>query len=103
MFDPARYTEDFSREQGFALADWLQVLPGAVAPHALQLNPGRDAATVPLATGTLHLSWQVLPPRRIALMRMPRLQVRYQFSGVARAERQAFMRRFDLFTQRGGG
>ena len=103
MFAPSRYTDDFSREQGFALADWLQVLPGAVAPHPLQLAAGGDGAEVRIGTGRLQLRWQVLPPRQIALLRMPRLQVHYAFSGLADAERQAFMRHFDLYTQRGGG
>jgi len=39
----------------------------------------------------------------IALMRLPRLALRFAFSGVSEAERHAFMKRFDLYTQRGGG
>jgi len=103
MFDPARYTEDFTREQGFTVAEWCQVLPGAVAPHTLEPGPGADEAHVRLATGHLRLRWTALPPRQIALIRMPRLQVNYRFDGVPEAERVRFMRHFDLFTQRGGG
>ena len=43
------------------------------------------------------------PPRRIALLSMPRLGVQFRFSGIDEASRQAFMRYFDLYTQRGGG
>ena len=103
MFDPSRYTEDFTREQGFTAAEWRQVLPGAVAPHALELAPGADEARVAIGPGALQLRWTTLSPRQIALMRMPRLQVHYRFDAVPEAERVRFMRHFDLYTQRGGG
>jgi hypothetical protein len=54
-------------------------------------------------SGHLLLRWQVLPPRSIALMRMPRLQVAYRFSGLDAGQQAAFLRYFDLFMQRGGG
>ncbi|MBL8308097.1 MAG: hypothetical protein JNM33_15500 [Rubrivivax sp.] len=91
----------FSRDCGCSETEWLRSLPEAVAPHALVLHAG--AATVSLDHGHLHLRWQPLPPRRIALLRLPRLQVDFEFVGVAEAERQAFLRRFDLCMQRGGG
>lgn len=69
--------------------------------HALTLAAG--AATVALPPGRLLLAWQVLSPRRIALITLPRLQVRYTFDGVDAATRQRFMKRFDLHIQRGGG
>jgi len=56
-----------------------------------------------LPAGRLHLSWAELPPRRIALLKMPRLQVAFQFEGLDAAERYRFMKRFDLYMQRGGG
>jgi hypothetical protein len=45
----------------------------------------------------------VLPPRQIALVRIARLAVHYRVDGVAEDQRLAFMRYFDLYTQRGGG
>jgi hypothetical protein len=96
------YPAEFHREQGFTEADWLSCLPGAVRGAALSLvAPGQ--ARVPVGAGTLHLSWQVKPPRQIALMRMPVLATQYRFDGVSDADRQAFMKFFDLYTQRGGG
>ena len=92
----------FEREQGFAEADWLRTLPGAVRDHALVLPaPGR--AVVHIGAGTLQLSWTVLPPRRIALIAMPRMAVHYCFEGVDTEARREFLRYFDLYTQRGGG
>jgi hypothetical protein len=42
-------------------------------------------------------------PRVIALVQMPRLVVTFRFAGVDTAARNAFMKRFDLYMQRGGG
>lgn len=96
------YPAEFRREQGFTEADWLNCLPGATAGHTLAIDgPGR--ATVAIGTGRLHLAWQVMPPRQIALMRMPVLATHYRFDGVPDDQRQAFMKFFDLYTQRGGG
>jgi hypothetical protein len=50
----------------------------------------------------LHLTWTVLPPRRIALRCLPRLQMHYRFEGVPDDTRQAFMRSFDRYMLRGG-
>lgn len=103
MHDPARYTEAFEREHGFTPAQWLDCLPGAVGGHALKLDPVAGEARVHIGGGTLALQWSALPPRRIALVQLPRLAVRYRFSDVPHDARVAFMRYFDLFMQRGGG
>ena len=96
------YPAEFRREQGFTESDWLHCLPGAVRGCPLAISgPGR--ATVQVGAGTLNLAWQVQPPRQIALMRMPVLATHYRFDGVAEDDRQAFMKFFDLYTQRGGG
>ena len=63
-------------------------------------GPGRRSPST-----AARSSWPgtALPPRQIALMRMPRMAVRFRFEGVDEAPRQRFMRYFDLYTQRGGG
>ncbi len=101
MFDPLSLGTEFSREHGTTEAEWLQQLPGAVRDHALTLGPGE--AWVAIGSGTLHLQWDVLPPRQIALIRMPRLLVRYRFSDVPDEPRARFLRYFFLFIQKGGG
>ena len=98
----AHYAAKFERDMACTLAEWLRWLPGATGGLPLQLEPGR--ALVTLGSGNLNLSWHELPPRQIALLRLPRLGVRFAFDGaVPEAERQRFMRYFDLYTQRGGG
>jgi len=94
----------FEREQGYTDSEWLRCLPGAVGPHALALPaPGRARVTLAGGLGTMQLHWTVLPPRRIALLSVPRLAVRFEFDGVPAEARREFMRWFDLYTQRGGG
>ena len=95
------YDAAFERDVGCTEAEWLGWLPGACGQHALDLGPGR--ADVSVGAGRLRLDWQPLPPRRIALMTMPRLAVRFRFEGVDAAERLRFMRYFDLHMHRGGG
>ncbi|MBI5258768.1 MAG: hypothetical protein HY855_19845 [Burkholderiales bacterium] len=96
------YPAEFTRDYGCTEAEWLGWLPGATRQATIE-RPAPGLARVPVAGGWLVLQWQVLPPRQIALMRMPRLQVRHQFEAVDEAARLAFMRYFDLFMQRGGG
>lgn len=103
VHDPASYTEAFEREHGFTSEQWLDGLRGAVGAHALELGADPGRARVHIGNGALELCWAELPPRRIALMRMPRLAVSYRFSAVPHDCRVAFMRYFDLFMQRGGG
>ena len=95
---------EFTREHGSTESDWLRCLPGAVGPHRLSLCAPAEATVAIGPGGQLDLRWQVLPERRIALMRMPRMQVHYRFSGaLSDDERTRFLRYFDLFMQRGGG
>lgn len=82
-------------------AEWLQALPAAIGAHTHQLRAG--AAIITFHTGRLQLTWQVQPPRQIALIRLPRLWVRFNFQQVPPDQRHAFMQRFDLYMQRGGG
>ena len=96
------YDAVFERDVGCTEAEWLGWLPGACKDQPLALD-GASATVAIGARGRLLLSWSPLPPRRIALMCMPRLAVRFRFEDVDAAERQRFMRYFDLHMQRGGG
>jgi hypothetical protein len=58
---------------------------------------------VRIGDGALGIKWEVADPRVIALVSVPRLVVRFRFAGVDDATRNAFMKRFDLYMQRGGG
>jgi len=93
--------ERFERDMGCTEAEWLQWLPAAVGGCPVRVH--RREATVSVAGGVLRLRWQPMPARAIALLRIPRLHVAFAFEGVDAQARAGFMRRFDLFTQRGGG
>lgn len=97
----SHYDERFERDMGTTEAEWLAALPRACGEHPITCAPGQ--AQVRIGPGQLHLHWHPLPPRVIALLRMPRLAVRFAFEGVTEEERLRFMRRFDLTMQRGGG
>ncbi len=96
------YAEQFEREMGCTEAEWLGWLPAAIGANVWV----RDERTlnVDLAPrATLTLTWRVAPPRVIASARIPRLLVSFRFAGADAAQRLAFMKRFDLYMQRGGG
>lgn len=94
---PARFVRDMTCTE----AEWLRWLPRAVGDHPW--TRAQQTAEVQLGAGSLSLRWQVLPPRVLGLVRLSRLQLAFAFEGVDEAQRQQFMRRFDLYTQRGGG
>jgi hypothetical protein len=95
------YPAEFERELGCLESDWLRWLPGAIGAHPTRL--GVQKAVVQLDAGSLHLHWQAAPPRQLAGLSLPRLRVQWRFDAVSSTARQAFMQRFDLYLQRGGG
>jgi len=86
---------------GCTEAEWLRWLPEAIGAHPWQ--PAAQAAEVQIGTGHLQLSWRPAAPRVIGLASIPRLLVDFRFSGLDDGQRHAFMKRFDLYMQRGGG
>jgi hypothetical protein len=92
----------FERDYACTEAEWLRWLPVAAQGRTVA-HAGPGQACVALDEGTLTLRWQALPPRRIALIVLPRLGVSFSFAGVSGPERARFLRGFDLATQRGGG
>ncbi len=95
------YAERFDREMACTEADWLRWLPAAVGDRHWELQA--RSAGVRIGNGALGLQWQPGEPRVIAQVRLPRLLVSFRFAGVDEVPRCAFMRRFDLYMQRGGG
>lgn len=95
------YPESFERDVGYSDAEWRTAIARAVGQHPIRLDGA--CAQVQLGHGSLTLQWNPLPNRTIALLSMPRLAVSFQFKGVGPEERYAFMRVFDLNTQKGGG
>lgn len=95
------YPAQFEREMGCTEAEWLRWLPSAIGAHAYELSDG--AAHAQVESGSLRLCWRADEPLRVALLQMPRLHLRFSFTGLDAPQRHAFMQRFDLYMQRGGG
>lgn len=94
--------EQFAREYGCTEREWLGWMPGATGGLPMHAE-GPHGLAVAIGPGRLRLTWQVLPPRAIALVRLPRLAVQFHFEGVPAEGRRQFLRRFDMHLQRGGG
>jgi len=97
----AFYAENFDREMGCTEKEWLGWLPNAIGVHRYQQVA--QALTASIGEGQLALSWRVAEPRVIGLARIPRLLVSFRFTGLDGVQRYVFMKRFDLYMQRGGG
>ncbi len=95
------YPARFTRDTGGTEAEWLGRLVGACKGQPIEI--GAHRATIAIDDGALVLHWRPLPPRRIALMSMPRLEVEFDFENLSDEARTRFMRYFDLYMQRGGG
>ena len=106
------YAAQFERDMGCTVTEWRTWLQAALPHHVCPPDATHTAVSVhespapgePAQQGLLRLHWEELPARRIALLRIPRLRVRFDFDdGLSEAARTRFMRRLDLFLQRGGG
>lgn len=97
----SHYHEAFTREMGCTQQEWHGWLPQAIGAHAWQLDGNQ--AKVNLPSGQLRITWAEGSARVIASVRIPRLIVSFVFEGLSETQRYDFMRRFDLYMQRGGG
>jgi hypothetical protein len=97
----SHYPFVFEREMGCTADELRTWLPGAAGDRAVSWRDG--GADIALDGGRIAIDWRALEPRRIALLAMPRLHVRFEAHGIGEAAWQRFMRYFDLYTQRGGG
>lgn len=98
----ADYSPTFDREMAGTLQEWNDRLALAMGSVDWQ-RQGAHAVIAWLQGGRLVIAWSPLPDRVIALMRLPRLSVRFRFEGVDDQTRLQFMKHFDLVMQRGGG
>jgi hypothetical protein len=80
------------------LARWLRELTGS--DHGMA-STGR--AELGFDWGTLAIETEVLPPRRIALLRQRQLRVDFVPPADREAQAREWVTRFDRHTQRGGG
>lgn len=93
--------DTFSREMGFTREEFFRLLPNALnnRPHQI------DATGVSVSTtsGSVRIDVGEQQFRHIASISMPYVRVDFAFSNFPDADREEFMRYFDLRYQRGGG
>ncbi len=93
--------ERVEKLMGLTLADFQRTigpLTGAPLPAA------RTTAEIGVSGGHVVIAYEPRPGLRLsALVEMPLAAVTITFHGLDAPERTAFMRRFDLAFQRGGG
>lgn len=97
----SHYPSAFEREMGCTADELRGWLSGACGARPVAWR--EQGADIALDGGSVSLDWLALDPRRIALVTLPRLRVRFAAQGVDEQAWQRFMRYFDLYTQRGGG
>ncbi len=95
------YAERFEREMGCTEPEWLGWLPNAMGDVPWQR--GASSAKAAIGTGSFEVQWRTGEPRRIGLATIPRMHMQFVFAGLDDAQRYTFMKRFDLYMQRGGG
>jgi hypothetical protein len=89
------------REMGCTRAEFIGWLPGATRQAPFQIDG--DMVTVMAHGGSIQISLEEKPPRRIGLIALPVLGVTFCFRGLDKLTRDDFLAHFDLYTRRGGG
>jgi hypothetical protein len=89
------------REMGCTREEFLRWLPGATRQAPMQMHA--DKAVVQVGNARIEFTFTAAPPRRIARVSIPVLEVTFQFSGADASAYREFMAYFDLYTKRGGG
>ena len=89
------------REMGCTRAEFTRWLAGATRGAPLRVEG--DEVTVLVDGGRVEISLAERAPRRLALLSLPVLAVRFRFLDLDAAAREAFLAHFDAYTRRGGG
>jgi len=89
------------REMGCTREEFLRLLPAATALAPVRTEG--DELVLSVGAGEVRIHLAERPMRRIALVALPVLAVRFRFAGLGEEAQRAFLDRFDRYTQRGGG
>ncbi|MGI9302206.1 MAG: hypothetical protein ACR2RB_05795 [Gammaproteobacteria bacterium] len=91
----------FSREMAYSHRDFWRTLPRAIEGQPYEI--GDKAATIGNDCRRVLIELGEEGERAIALLRIPKTEVRFRFTGYSQADVDAFMERFDLYFRKGGG
>ena len=89
------------REMGCTRAEFVGWMPGACGGIAFEVNGNR--ISIRPGGGEVMITVQEAAPRRLGLLCLPVLSVQMRFRGLSESARADFLKRFDMFTRRGGG
>ncbi len=93
--------EQIVRDMAITLPDFFRLLPRALDGESYTTTA--DTVSVGDAGRGVAIAIRPLEPRRIALLRIDRCEVVFDFTSYTADERKAFFIRFDRAYQRGGG
>ena len=89
------------REMSITHNEFFRLLPRAVNNAALARQGNQVDITT--ATGLVKITLSPETVRKLAIMEFPVTEVTIEFNGFSASERAAFLARFDLAYQKGGG
>ena len=89
------------REMGCTRAEFIGWLPGATRRAPSRIDG--DLVTVMTHGGSVRITLEEKPQRRIGSIELPTLGVTFSFRGLDERTRDDFLAYFDLYTRRGGG
>ena len=93
----------FHRDMGYSVEEFFRVLPAAVRDYELSVSENVAVITLNHDDCILKLSITPLPDRLLGNMRLPHIDVRFEFLNFTMQQREDFMKAFDRSYQRGGG
>lgn len=88
---------------GCSQVDLLRWLPDALAGTSTKVDEQQRLCLASCDWGHLQLGWEIFQDRKIALLSIPSMQMSFKYSGAASEQQFQIQRKFDLYTQRGGG
>jgi len=88
------------RDMAYTRAEFLRLLP-SVAGEAWRRSG--DRVEIDWGGGQVSITLGADGFRQIAMIRLPRMQVGFEYRGLSDAERAAFEHRFERSYQKGGG
>jgi hypothetical protein len=100
---PTFVPETFERVMGCTASELQSWLPRALPGASLAIDARAASCTARWPGGVLKLDWEPRPSRRIALLEIPCLAVRFSYGGFSDEARYRVQQQFDLQTHRGGG
>ena len=89
------------REMSITHNEFFRLLPRAVNDAAVARQGNR--ITITTGTGLVKITLAPETVRKLAILEFPVTEVTIEFNGFSASERAAFLARFDLAYQKGGG